>query len=77
MLPPFHGEALRRWTGTIAEIAHAELDTWVPEPPMKALPRMQAVTLEVIQRVIFGSRDPELKHALRARARHDRLDAGG
>ena len=33
---------------------------------MKALPRMQAITLEVIQRVIFGSRDPELKRALRA-----------
>ena len=28
-------------------------------------PRMQAVTLEVIQRVIFGSRDPELRDALR------------
>ena len=66
MLPPFHGDALRRWTGTIAEIAHAELDTWVPSRPLKALPRMQAVTLEVIQRVIFGSRDPELKQALRA-----------
>ena len=35
---------------------------------------MQALTLEVIQRVIFGSRDPELRDALRARARHDRLD---
>ena len=30
MLPLFHGDALRRWTDTIAEIAHAELDTWVP-----------------------------------------------
>ena len=29
----------------------------------------------MIQRVIFGSRDPELRDALRARARHDRLDA--
>ena len=28
-------------------------------------PRMQALTLEVIQRVIFGSRDPELRDALR------------
>ena len=27
---------------------------------------MQAITLDVIQRVIFGSRDPELKNALRA-----------
>ena len=66
MLPPFHGEALRRWTATIAEIAHAELDTWVPGHEIKALERMQALTLEVIQRVIFGSRDPELKQALRA-----------
>ena len=65
MLPPFHGEALRRWTATIAEIAHAELDTWVPGRPIQALPRMQALTLEVIQRVIFGSRDPELRDALR------------
>jgi cytochrome P450 len=66
MLPPFHGEALKRWTQTIAEITHAELDTWVPGRPLKTLPRMQAVTLDVIQRVIFGSRDPELRDALRA-----------
>jgi len=66
MLPPFHGEALQRWTSTIAEIAHAELDAWVPGRPLKAHPRMQAITLEVIQRVIFGSRDPELRDALRA-----------
>jgi cytochrome P450 family 135 len=65
MLPPFHGEALRRWTRTIAEIADAELDTWVPGTPIRALDRMQALTLEVIQRVIFGSRDPELRDALR------------
>jgi cytochrome P450 len=66
MLPPFHGEALKRWTRTIAEITHAELDTWVPGTTIRTLPRMQAVTLEVIQRVIFGSRDPELRDALRA-----------
>ena len=65
MLPPFHGEALKRWAGTIAEITHAELDTWTPNAKLKTLPRMQAITLEVIQRVIFGSRDLELKHALR------------
>jgi cytochrome P450 len=66
MLPPFHGDALRRWTATIAEVAHEELDTWTPNRPLQALPRMQALTLEVIQRVIFGSRDPELRDALRA-----------
>jgi cytochrome P450 len=66
MLPPFHGEALKRWADTVAEITHRELDTWVSGEPLKALPRMQAITLEVIQRVIFGSRDPELRDALRA-----------
>jgi cytochrome P450 len=65
MLPPFHGEALKHWAGTVAEITHAELDTWPSGVLLKTLPRMQAITLEVIQRVIFGSRDPELKHALR------------
>ena len=37
-----------------------------PGRPLRSLARMQALTLEVIQRVIFGSRDPELRDALRA-----------
>jgi cytochrome P450 family 135 len=65
MLPPFHGEALTRWTATMAEIAHAELDTWVPGKPLHGRERMQRLTLEVIQRVVFGSRDDELRDALR------------
>jgi cytochrome P450 len=66
VLPPFHGEALKGWTDTIAALAHQELDTWQPGKPIKALPRMQALALEIIQRVIFGSQDAELRHALRA-----------
>ncbi len=65
MLPPFHGEALQRWTATMAEIAHAELDTWTPGRPIEARARMQRLTLEVIQRVVFGSRDDALRDALR------------
>src|SRR5690349_15797026 len=65
MLPPFHGEALKRWTATMAEIAHAELDTWTPGEPLHGRERMQRLTLEVIQRVVFGSRDDELRDALR------------
>src|SRR4051794_9963453 len=65
-LPPLHGDALRGWTETMAEIAGAELDTWQPGRPLRALPRMQALTLEGIQRVVFGSRDEELRDALRA-----------
>jgi cytochrome P450 len=66
MLPPFHGDALTRWTETMSEIAHAELDTWAPGTPLHGRERMQRLTLEVIQRVVFGSRDDELRDALRA-----------
>jgi cytochrome P450 len=65
MLPPFHGDNLARWSGTIAELAHAELDRWVPNEPIRTHPRMQVLTLEVILRVVFGTGDPELRDAIR------------
>jgi cytochrome P450 family 135 len=65
MLPPFHGEALARWRETMARIAAEELDRWTPGAPIRALPRMQALTVEVIMRVVFGTGDPELRDAIR------------
>ena len=65
MLPPFHGEALARWRETMAGLAHAELDGWTPGRPIHALRRMQALTLEVILRVVFGSGDAALRDAIR------------
>ena len=66
MLPPFHGEALSRWRETIAALANAELDGWRPGVPLRALPRMQALTLEVILRVVFGGGDhARLRTAIR------------
>jgi cytochrome P450 family 135 len=65
MLPAFHGEALARWRGTIAELAAAELDGWTPGRPIAAHERMQQLTLEVILRVVFGTGDPELRDAIR------------
>jgi cytochrome P450 len=65
MLPSFHGEALARWRGTMAELAARELDQWTPGAPVRALHRMQVLTLEVILRVVFGTGDPELRDAIR------------
>jgi cytochrome P450 len=65
MLPPFHGEALARWRGTIAALAEAELDGWAPGVPVRAHRRMQALTLEAILRVVFGAGDPQLRDAIR------------
>jgi cytochrome P450 len=41
VLPPFHGEALKRWTATIAQLTHEHLDAWPTGTPFKAHPRMQ------------------------------------
>jgi cytochrome P450 len=54
MLPPFHGERMRSYESAMTEIVEAEIDSWplYSEFPIHA--RMQAVTLEVILRVVFG-----------------------
>ncbi len=54
LLPPFHGERLHRYGERIAEIARWELDRWPVGVPVALRPRMQAITLEVITRLVFG-----------------------
>ena len=54
MLPAFHGERMRSYEPIMAEIVDAEIDTWPLGDPFALHPRMQAVTLEVILRVVFG-----------------------
>ncbi|MEO8688306.1 MAG: cytochrome P450 [Solirubrobacteraceae bacterium] len=58
MLPPFHGERMRAYEATVREVVGREAESW-PEGEAFALhPRMQAVTLEVILRAVFGVTDP-------------------
>ena len=59
LLPPFHGEAVRRYRELIADIAAREVQRWPLEEPFALHPRMQAVTLEVILRAVFGVREEE------------------
>jgi cytochrome P450 len=59
LLPPFHGEAVQRYVEMISEVAEAEIDSWSPGAEFALAPRMQAVTLEVIMRGIFGIRRGE------------------
>jgi cytochrome P450 len=66
MLPAFHGEALRRYPELIRQIAEAEVGRWPAGEPVALRPRMQAITLEVILRVVIGVRDPERLARLRA-----------
>ena len=54
MLPPFHGKRMRSYEETVREIVTAEIDAWPLERPFPIHARMQAVTLEVILRAVFG-----------------------
>jgi cytochrome P450 len=54
MLPPFHGERMRSYEDAVEEIVAAEIDSWPLDRPFPIHSRMQAVTLEVILRVVFG-----------------------
>ena len=54
LLPPFHGEAVERYTQMIADVAEREIDSWPLGVPFAIAPRMQAVTLDVIMTGIFG-----------------------
>ena len=66
MLPPFHGQAVARYRETVREIVDTEIADWREGEPFALHPRMQAITLEVILRVVFGvERGPRLE-ALRA-----------
>lgn len=66
LLPFFHGERLRRHADLIASIAAAEVDGWPIGRPLALLPRMRAITFEVILRVVFGVTDPARLAALRS-----------
>jgi cytochrome P450 len=54
MLPPFHGERMRSYEEAMTEIVSAEIDSWPLQQEFPIHPRMQAITLEVILRVVFG-----------------------
>jgi cytochrome P450 len=54
MLPPFHGERMKRYGELMSDIAVREIESWPHGVPHRIRPRMQAVTLEIILRAVFG-----------------------
>ncbi len=54
MLPPFHGERMRAYEETVREAVSREVDSWPLGETFPIHPRMQAITLEVILRAVFG-----------------------
>src|ERR1700694_2306375 len=54
MLPAFHGERMQRLAGLMQELTERELASWPRGRPFAVHPRLQALTLEVILRAVFG-----------------------
>jgi cytochrome P450 len=66
MLPAFHGEQVARLTQVMAEVAAAEVERWPRDEPVALHPRLQALTLEVILRTVFGLDEGARLERLRA-----------
>ncbi len=57
LLPPFHGERVRRYGELIVEIARREMESWPVGEPFGMRPHTQRITLTVIMRAVFGIQD--------------------
>ena len=57
LMPAFNGAALRGYQSVVAQLAAEEVDRWTPGVAFRSLDRMNALTLEVILRVVFGVTD--------------------
>ncbi|MGZ4270050.1 MAG: cytochrome P450 [Solirubrobacteraceae bacterium] len=67
MLPAFHGDSVRALAGLMTAVAEREVASWPKGEPIELHPRMQALTLEIILRTVFGLDEGERLDALRAR----------
>ncbi len=66
MLPAFHGERMRSYEPLLRQIVDAEIDSWPLGEQFTIHSRMQAITLEVILRVVFGVAEGSRLERLRA-----------
>jgi cytochrome P450 len=57
LMPAFNGHALRGYRGLVDEVAREQVGRWRGGEEFRSLDRMNALTLEVILRVVFGVTD--------------------
>jgi cytochrome P450 len=69
LLPPFHGARMQSYASLMTEVAAAEIDRWPHGVAYRLRPRMQALTLEIILRAVFGLAEGDRLERLRAELR--------
>ena len=68
LLPPFHGERMRNYGAMMREVAERHVASWPRSGRVRrACRRMQAITLEVIMRAVFGVDDAARRERISAR----------
>ncbi len=70
MSPPFHGERVHTYGRLVAEIAERVIATWPLGRPFPIHHEMQAITLEVMIRAVFGIDEGPKLLELRRRLEH-------
>jgi cytochrome P450 family 135 len=66
LTPPFRGHSLKFYADTMTAVAQAEIARWPRGKPVRLHPRMQALTLEVMLRGVFGLSEGTRLDQLRA-----------
>ncbi len=67
LLPSFHGSRMRDYAAMIDDVAERQIATWPIGEPFRLWPRMQAISLEVVMRAVFGDIDDARFDRLRRR----------
>jgi len=67
MLPTFHGERMAALEDLVADVTAREIASWAERPELELHPRLQALTLEIILRAVFGLDEGRRLDELRAR----------
>ncbi|MEQ0574282.1 cytochrome P450 [Mycobacterium tuberculosis] len=67
LMPAFTRAALRGYRDMIASVAREHITRWRPHATINSLDHMNALTLDIILRVVFGVTDPKVKAELTSR----------
>ena len=69
LLPPFHGKRMQSYKELMERVARDEINRWPRDEPYRLRPRMQALTLEIVLRAVFGMEEGERLERLRGALR--------
>src|ERR1022692_707918 len=70
LLPQFHGERMQRYGKLMAGVAANEIERWPLGQPYPLRGPMQAMTLEIVLRAVFGIAEGPRLEILRGELRH-------